>query len=135
MKSDVWYFTQLWEGSPPMAPPNPLYSENIQELKSNIISKISKKRGVTLSEFKGNFSSLWNALLDENFVFSFRNILEIAVYRKLEHEYSKWTWGLRSAMLAIENRLHNRVSNESFLEIDKKDIIECMKKTKTDVEK
>ncbi|XP_036420939.1 interferon-induced very large GTPase 1-like [Colossoma macropomum] len=134
VKSDVWYFTQLWEGSPPMAPPNPLYSENIQELKSNIILKISKKRGVTLSEFKGNFSSLWNALLDENFVFSFRNILEIALYRKLEHEYSKWTWSLRSAMLAIENRLHNRVSNENSLKIDEKDIVECMKETKTVVE-
>ncbi|KAL6460907.1 hypothetical protein MHYP_G00308730 [Metynnis hypsauchen] len=134
VRSDVWYFTQLWEGSPPMAPPNPLYCENIQELKSSIISKISTNRGVKLSEFKENFSSLWNALLDENFVFSFRNTLEIAVYRKLEHEYSKWTWMLRSAMLAIENRLHNRVINESFSEIDKKDIVECMKETKTEVE-
>ncbi|XP_017571524.1 interferon-induced very large GTPase 1-like [Pygocentrus nattereri] len=134
VRSDVWYFAQLWEGSPPMAPPNPLYSENIQELKRNIFLKISKSRGVTLSELKKKFSSLWNALLDENFVFSFRNTLEIAVYRKLEHEYSKWTWSLRSAMLAIENRLHNRVTNENSLKIDEKDIVECLKETKTDVE-
>ncbi|KAL6460908.1 hypothetical protein MHYP_G00308740 [Metynnis hypsauchen] len=134
VQSDVWYFTQLWEGSPPMAPPNPSYCQNIQELKQSIISKISKSRGVTLSEFKDNFSSLWNALLDENFVFSFRNILEIALYRKLEHEYSKWTWSLRSAMLAIENRLHNRVNNENSINIDKTDIMECMNETKIDVE-
>ncbi|KAI4873924.1 hypothetical protein NFI96_008574 [Prochilodus magdalenae] len=28
VQSDVRYFAQLWEGSPPMAPPNPCYSEN-----------------------------------------------------------------------------------------------------------
>ncbi|KAI4875327.1 hypothetical protein NFI96_030094, partial [Prochilodus magdalenae] len=134
VRTDVWYFAQLWEGSPPMAPPNPPYCENIQELKRGIVSEISRSRGVKLSEFKANFSSLWNALLDENFVFSFRNTLEIALYRKLEHEYSKWTWSLRSAMLTIENKLHNRVTNENSSKIDKKDIMECIKDTKDEVD-
>ncbi|KAI4895226.1 hypothetical protein NFI96_007318 [Prochilodus magdalenae] len=134
VRKDVWYFAQLWEGSPPMTQPNPLYCENIKELKRTVISEISRSRGGTLSEFKANFSSLWNALLDENFVFSFRNTLEIAVYRRLEHEYSKWTWSLRSAMLKIENRLHNRVTNENSLKIDEKDIVECLNERKTEVE-
>ncbi|XP_066530083.1 interferon-induced very large GTPase 1-like [Hoplias malabaricus] len=134
VRSDVSYFSQLWEGSPPMAPQNPAYCENILELKRNIISKISKNRGVTFSEFKENLSSLWNALLDENFVFSFRNTLEIAVYRKLEHEYSKWTWSLRSAMLSVESKLHNRVTNETSVNIQQRDIMDCMKDTKMDVE-
>uniref|UniRef100_A0A674P9U1 VLIG-type G domain-containing protein n=1 Tax=Takifugu rubripes TaxID=31033 RepID=A0A674P9U1_TAKRU len=38
---DVKYFAQLWEGSPPMAPPNPGYSESIQDLKNFIISRSS----------------------------------------------------------------------------------------------
>ncbi|XP_049331724.1 interferon-induced very large GTPase 1-like [Astyanax mexicanus] len=134
VRSDVSYFAQLWEGSPPMAPPNPLYCENIQELKGKIISTISPNSGVTFSQFKQRLSSLWNALLDENFVFSFRNTLEIAVYRRLEHEYSKWTWSLRSAMLATENKLHNRVTNEDSIKIDEEDIAESIKETKTDVE-
>ncbi|KAG9279192.1 interferon-induced very large GTPase 1-like [Astyanax mexicanus] len=134
VRSDVSYFAQLWEGSPPMAPPNPLYCDSIQELKGNIISKMSSNSGVTFSQFKQRLSSLWNALLDENFVFSFRNTLEIAVYRRLEHEYSKWTWSLRSAMLATENKLHNRVTNEDSIKIDEEDIVECIKETKTDVE-
>ncbi|KAI5618716.1 interferon-induced very large GTPase 1-like, partial [Silurus asotus] len=37
VENDVKYVAQLWEGSPPMAPPNPHYSENIQELKREII--------------------------------------------------------------------------------------------------
>uniref|UniRef100_A0A3B1JFG1 Zmp:0000000912 n=1 Tax=Astyanax mexicanus TaxID=7994 RepID=A0A3B1JFG1_ASTMX len=37
VEKDVKYFAQLWEGSPPMAPPNPCYSENILDLKKNLL--------------------------------------------------------------------------------------------------
>ncbi|XDV12238.1 hypothetical protein PO909_000949 [Leuciscus waleckii] len=50
VQKDVKYFAQFWEGSPPMAPPNP------------------------------------------------ENYLDISAYRKLETEYSRWTWSLRSVM-------------------------------------
>lgn len=134
VQSDVEYFAQLWEGSPPMAPPNPSYSENIDELRKKILSKISTNRGVALSQIKSSISDLWNALLNENFVFSFRNTLEIAVYRKLEHEYSKWTWNLRSAMLKVENKLLNRVNNERLLWIEEKDLVAQMAEMKKDVD-
>ncbi|KAF1379192.1 hypothetical protein PFLUV_G00173510 [Perca fluviatilis] len=86
VQKDVKYFAQLWEGSPPMAPPNPGYSESIQELKTFILSKASQSAGITLSQFKSKIHDLWNALMNENFVFSFKNPLEIAVYRKLEDQ-------------------------------------------------
>ncbi|XP_029014248.1 interferon-induced very large GTPase 1-like [Betta splendens] len=111
VQTDVKYFAQLWEGSPPMAPPNPGYSESVQELKDFILSKASRSDGVTLSQFSGKIQDLWNALLNENFVFSFKNTLEIAVYRKLEVQYGNWTWTLRSNMLTIENQLHTRIEN------------------------
>ncbi|KAI5087551.1 up-regulator of cell proliferation isoform X1, partial [Silurus meridionalis] len=135
VQGDVKYFAQLWEGSPPMAPPNPSYSENIEELRRDIMSKISTNRGVTLSQFKSSISDLWNALLNENFVFSFRNTLEIAVYRKLEHEYTRWTWSLRSAMLGAENKLLNRVNNERSLRIEEKDLVAQMAVLKKSVDK
>uniref|UniRef100_A0A8C6Z155 VLIG-type G domain-containing protein n=1 Tax=Nothoprocta perdicaria TaxID=30464 RepID=A0A8C6Z155_NOTPE len=34
VKTHVHYFAHLWEGNPPMAPPNPAYSQNVQELKN-----------------------------------------------------------------------------------------------------
>ncbi|XP_030610082.1 interferon-induced very large GTPase 1-like [Archocentrus centrarchus] len=111
IQKDVKYCAQLWEGSPPMAPPNPGYSESIQELKNVILTKASKYAGITLSQFKTKIQDLWNALLNENFVFSFKNTLEIAVYRKLEVQYGNWTWTLRSRMLTIESQLHNRIEN------------------------
>ncbi|XP_007543869.2 interferon-induced very large GTPase 1-like [Poecilia formosa] len=109
VQKDVKYFAQLWEGSPPMAPPNPGYSESVQELKSIILSKAKQSTGITLSHFNNKIQDLWNALMNEHFVFSFKNTQEIAVYRKLEVQYENWTWALRSEMLNIENQLYPRI--------------------------
>lgn len=111
VQTDVKYLAQLWEGSPHMAPPNPGYSESIQELKNVILSKASKSDGISLSQLNSNIQDLWMALLNENFVFSFKNTLEIAMYRKLEIQYGNWTWAIRSNMLTIENQLYNRIEN------------------------
>ncbi|KAB5550207.1 hypothetical protein PHYPO_G00051170 [Pangasianodon hypophthalmus] len=135
VQDDVYYFAQLWEGSPPMAPPNPCYSRNVQNLKNAIFKKTDKSTSMTLSEFKSRISDLWNALLNENFVFSFQNTLEIAVYRKLENEFGKWTWALRSAMLDTEEKLYNRIENEKLKRIEEKDLFLYMKKTKEEVDK
>ncbi|KAK3559246.1 hypothetical protein QTP86_008514 [Hemibagrus guttatus] len=70
VERDVKYFAQLWEGSPPMASPNPCYSENIQELKRDILSRAANSNGLILSQFQNRVKRLWKALLDENFVLS-----------------------------------------------------------------
>ncbi|KAI4903970.1 hypothetical protein NFI96_014999 [Prochilodus magdalenae] len=132
VESDVRYFAQLWEGSPPMAPPNPSYCECVQELKNAILKKAS--RIMTLSEFQTTVNDLWSALLHENFVFSFRNTLEIAAYRKLETEFGKWTWSLRSTMLETVDKLHHRILNGD-IQVGEKDIVGNMKTTKEEVTK
>ncbi|XP_073713648.1 interferon-induced very large GTPase 1-like [Misgurnus anguillicaudatus] len=122
IKSDVRHLDQLWEGSPPMAPPNPCYSENVQELKNAILSHASESNGVTLAQFRDRIGDLWNALLNENFIFSFKNTLDIAVYRALEEKCAKWTWSLRSAMLEIEDKLHNRINNRQLDKVESIDL-------------
>ncbi|XP_054892120.1 interferon-induced very large GTPase 1-like [Poeciliopsis prolifica] len=118
VQKDVKYFAQLWEGSPPMAPPNPGYSESVQELKSIILSKAKQSKGITLSHFSTKIQDLWNALLNEHFVFSFKNTQEIAVYRKLEVQYGNWTWALRSEMLNIENQLYPRIEKAQLDKVE-----------------
>uniref|UniRef100_A0A8C4S947 Interferon-induced very large GTPase 1-like n=1 Tax=Erpetoichthys calabaricus TaxID=27687 RepID=A0A8C4S947_ERPCA len=110
----VHYFTHLWEGNPPMAPPNPSYSENVLKLKREILSVAAYERVLTISEFKARFNDLWSALLDEDFVFSFKNTIEIAAYRALEERYADWSWGLRSHMLETENQLRNMIENKTL---------------------
>ncbi|XP_073731053.1 interferon-induced very large GTPase 1-like [Misgurnus anguillicaudatus] len=122
VRNDVKYFAQLWEGSPPMAPPNPNYCENIQELKKIIITQASKSNGMMLTHLRERIQDLWKALLNERFVFSFRNSLEISLYRRLETEYSKWTWSLRSTMMEIENRLQNKIENETVDNIEEREL-------------
>uniref|UniRef100_G3NX93 VLIG-type G domain-containing protein n=1 Tax=Gasterosteus aculeatus TaxID=69293 RepID=G3NX93_GASAC len=65
VQKDVNYFAQLWEGSPPMAPPNPGYSKSVQELKTIILSKAKECAGITLSQFRSKIQDLWKALMNE----------------------------------------------------------------------
>uniref|UniRef100_A0A665W9B6 VLIG-type G domain-containing protein n=1 Tax=Echeneis naucrates TaxID=173247 RepID=A0A665W9B6_ECHNA len=127
VQKDVKYFAQLWEGSPPMAPPNPGYSESIQELKKMILSKASTSAGITLSQFKNKIQDLWNALLNEHFVFSFKNTLEI--------KYGNWTWALRSNMLTIENQLYNRIENGKVDKMELAHLPETISKTYGEIKK
>ncbi|XP_055070085.2 interferon-induced very large GTPase 1 [Misgurnus anguillicaudatus] len=135
IQNDVKYFTHLWEGNPPMAPPNPKYCENIQELKETIIQYASKSFGIKLTHLNERIKDLWEALLNERFVFSFRNSLEIAAYRRLETEYSKWTWSLRSAMMETENKLYNQIENEVKDEIEDRDLQRELKEKSEEVKK
>ncbi|KAM9196213.1 LOW QUALITY PROTEIN: interferon-induced very large GTPase 1-like [Mergus octosetaceus] len=114
VNTHIHYFAHLWEGNPPMAPPNPTYSQNVQELKSKILQAAKKESHssvLRLSSLKVRITDLWNALLNENFVFSFKNSVEIAAYKKLETAFSQWTWQLRSHILDLQMKLENKVRN------------------------
>lgn len=58
-------------------------------------------------------TDLWGALLAENFVFSFKNTVEIAAYNKLEEMYGKWTWSLRSHLIQVENKQYYIINNST----------------------
>ncbi|MEQ2200650.1 hypothetical protein XENOCAPTIV_001296 [Xenoophorus captivus] len=135
VQKDVKYFAQLWEGSPPMAPPNPGYSESVQELKAVILSKASQSTGILLSHFNAKIQDLSNALMNEHFVFSFKNTQEIALYRKLEVQYGNWTWALRSEMLNIENQLYPRIEKGQLDKVDKVYLEKQMSKKYTEITK
>ncbi|XP_054464186.1 interferon-induced very large GTPase 1-like [Anoplopoma fimbria] len=135
VQKDVKYFAQLWEGSPPMAPPNPGYSQSVQELKKIILSKASECEGIPLSQFKIKIQDLWNALMNEHFVFSFKNTLEIAVYRKLEVQYGNWTWTLRSNMLTIENGLYTKIENGNLDTVELNHLNQESNKTYDEIKK
>ncbi|KAI4874290.1 hypothetical protein NFI96_004459 [Prochilodus magdalenae] len=135
IEKDVHYFAQLWQGNPPMAPPNPRYSENVKSLKQAVLTAAAQHKCLTISELKVRIRDLWTAVLSEDFVFSFKNTLEIAVYRKLETVYWNWTWELRKDMLSIQNKLQNRIENEKLEAIDQKLIHEEINPTFTAVTK
>ncbi|XDA84332.1 hypothetical protein R6Z07M_014137 [Ovis aries] len=110
----VYYFAHLWDGNPPMAPPNPRYSHNVQELKSRIlVTAQQESRGsiMKISDVKFRVQDLWRALLNENFIFSFRNTQEVMAMSKLETMYNSWTWELRSHVQRLQDQLINQIQN------------------------
>ena len=60
-----------------MAPPNPFYSEDVKQLTNSVLETATKTTLLTISDFNVHIQNLWEALLAENFVFSFKNTLAI----------------------------------------------------------
>ncbi|XP_054581493.1 interferon-induced very large GTPase 1-like [Eptesicus fuscus] len=120
VNTHVYYFAHLWDGNPPMAPPNPRYSHNVQELKSRILRAAKQEsRGsiMKISDVKLRVQDLWRALVNENFIFSFRNTREVMAMTKLETMYNYWTWELRSRVLDLQNQLVNQIKNGKIQEL------------------
>ncbi|XP_074392444.1 interferon-induced very large GTPase 1-like [Zonotrichia albicollis] len=138
VNTHIHYFAHLWEGNPPMAPPNPTYSQNVQQLKSKILQTAKKQSHHSILRFsslKDRIGGLWNALLNENFVFSFKNSLEIAVYRRLESAFSQWTWKLRSHILDVQMRLVNKIRNGDLQNITREYLEGLVQETSDAIEK
>ena len=111
--SSVHHFKCLWMGNPPMAPVNPGYSRSAQGLKLCIIEQIRQTNCTRLSSFSVKVKDLWNALLSENFVFSFKNSMEIQAYSLLETHYSEWEWELKQEVLKWEETFEQKVTDAS----------------------
>jgi len=108
-EKDVWYFPGLWKGDPPMSPVNPGYSDRAQELKSGLM----EMTGVhcLLSAFQARIKDLWKAILHENFIFSFKNTLEIIAYNNLDTKYAQWSWEFQRRMLQWQEGAKHRIES------------------------
>ena len=115
--TDVSYFPTLWLGDPPMAPVNPSYSMKSIMLTKHLVSlakeakQKSERRIVKFSYFKTYLEQLWKAILQENFIFSFKNTMEMAVYNMLDSQRSEWDWDFKKAMMTWEDDFEMEVCN------------------------
>ena len=107
-QKDVHYFPGLWMGEPPMAPVNRGYSKSACRLKSHLVG-LMQTNAITLSTFESRLDDLWDALLHEDFVFSFKNTLEVTAYNSLEAQYNKWDWEFQKAMMTWEQEMENEL--------------------------
>ncbi len=121
-QTDVHYFPALWKGDPPMAPVNQGYSHAAQTLKKYIIDIMNRRVstsemrsssvpcGLNIGSLSRKISDFWSTLLKENFVFSFKNTLEIAAYCSLEREYNCWDWTFQVAISDWERKTSNLIN-------------------------
>ena len=125
--TDVFYFPGLWKGDPPMAPVNQGYSESAHKLKNAFIELIKRKQTCrcSLETFKLRIKNLWFAVLEENFVFSFKNTLEVSAYSELDSQFGQWSWTMQREMLQWKHTTENKISS---IDCESKDEIEELAK-------
>ena len=117
-EKDVWYFPGLWKGDPPLAPVNPGYSDGAQQLKLGLIEQTKVDSKCLISAFKTRVYDLWEAILHENFIFSFKNTLEIAAYNHLDAKYADWSWEFQKRMLEWQNEANHRIQSARIDSLD-----------------
>ncbi|XP_028403136.1 interferon-induced very large GTPase 1-like [Dendronephthya gigantea] len=89
---DVFYIPSLLQGNPPMAPVNPNYGRAVQK-------------------FRERVCNLWNAMLKENFIFNFRNVIEVRAYAALDRKYFEESVNLMvTGMTELKTRIEVALS-------------------------
>jgi len=117
-ETNVWYFPGLWHGDPPMAHINPGYTGQVLEMKDILMLYMNTKRTtfLSISEICNSIDDLWSAILADDFVFSFRNSIEVKVYNEMETDFQKLSRELQkftSKLVAtITNALNGKETPE-----------------------
>lgn len=123
--TDVHFFPSLLKGNLPIASINPEYSKNAQYLKSRLLQQGSDMQHdktpvlfcYTFAEFRVRVEHLWNAVLHENYIFSFKNSLEIVAYNELDTALNQWSWkfqcGISEWRYQAENKIYSTKNSES----------------------
>ena len=112
-ETDVTFFPGLLQGNPPMAPVNLGYSKKACSLKQKLISLLQTRRGnyCTFSDFQQRICKLWEAILRDKYIFSFKNTLTVMAYSELDKHLCHWSWTLRRKMLKLQTENANMMSN------------------------
>lgn len=97
---DVWYLSDLWHGDPPMAPVNPGYSRRVEEVRNTLLYKLASVRETyfTIINTILRIDDLWTGILKDDFVFSFRNSLEVKAYNNIDRKYHELSWKLEKSV-------------------------------------
>ena len=107
---DVSEFVSLWNGELPMAQVSTGYSKGAQQLKVAVIRKCkSRNYRNTVPLLLSHVSELWNAILQEDFAFTFQNIYEIVAYKALELEFSNCTCKFKTDMNVLQQAAENEL--------------------------
>ena len=90
---DVFFFPDLWQGDPPMVHANPGYSARVIDIRQNIFSDITSNFDnngfMAFDDLSQRLRDLWKGILADDFVFSFRNGIELKAYSGLERKFQQ----------------------------------------------
>ena len=106
----VQYVPDLWQEQPPMARVSIKYSEKIGDIKTKLTKLIHlKSNPITISEFVTRISDLWEAILHENFVFSFKNSEAVGAYIEVDGEFTKYCYHFKDLCSQLQNKYQTQI--------------------------
>ena len=118
--TDIFFFSNLWKGDPPMAPINLGYSQCSQDLKKALINLLQfKHKNHGFGSIASRVSSVWNAILKEDFVFNFRNTLEVNAYSLFDAQYGEWSWRLQKLLVELQLENENKINSGESEDVPK----------------
>ena len=109
----MFYFPGLFEGQPPQNKICTGYSNKAANLRQYLLDCFSNSRDKkfqTVIEWSEKLKLMWKSVLEENFVFSYRNALEVTSRFELDHKISSW----HSNYIQSLNRWKSESLNELF---------------------
>ncbi|KAL3309638.1 Up-regulator of cell proliferation [Cichlidogyrus casuarinus] len=84
------------------------YTKHIADLKRDVLTEM-KGSGISFAEVGGRFERVWNALMKENFIFSFKNAIDLQVNRGIEKEYHKLLNRFKKKLIEVTNQVKKEI--------------------------
>lgn len=108
---DVHYLPSLYEGDDYRNAVIPKYSKEVNELKINIINGIGLQTDSSIISFSYHLKTLWDAVKKDNFVYEFKNTIEIQARGKLDTFWNKIRYDFEQKITSFENETYTRLAN------------------------
>ena len=113
-EEDVLYFPSLFEGEPPMTSISSGYVGKAQELREKILNSCQGVRTQVLKQWSQKLLDVWNSVIKENFVFSYRNILEISARIELDRSLCSWHSKFIQNMISVKSEFISGLYNVEY---------------------
>ena len=135
VNANVWYLPSYWQGNPPMARVNSVYSDRVYEKRVTLLKKALDSKGKSfksLTDIAVHIRDLWKGVLTEDFVFSFRNSLEIKAYIHMEERLKdiliKSEDIIENEHIILSQKLFSKCSNQKELISASESLLKRMRK-------
>ena len=109
-EKDTFYVPNFVENSSMIV--NPDYVESANRFKVSLIELIKRKQShlCSLQTVKLRIKNIWYSILQENFIFTFKNTFEIFDYCKFEYQSCQWSWKMHCEMLEWKSGINEKSS-------------------------
>ncbi|KAK2718383.1 hypothetical protein QYM36_005630 [Artemia franciscana] len=109
------YFPCLYDGTPPMAAINLGYAEKVTNVKESILLSLSKVQVQTPSSFCKRVLQIWEAVLSEDFLYSFKNSMIAFKRDALDVKFAELEWQFRQELKKHVEQFQTEMSNNAEL--------------------